>query len=204
MDRTHCRFSAAHAALRLVIVAASVIALAVGQAGGAWHPMNATGDASGASPDPTPSRPAQSDPKAVDTNCVVLVHPDNPLDDLALETLTHILRAEQQRWTNGNRILLALPPSPSTERDVLLKVVFKMDEKELKKYWTHLLYRNKIAQLPKTEADSAAMIALVEKQKDAIAVVAVSAIPKSAKVRIITIDKKSPAAPDYSLRLVNK
>ncbi len=131
------------------------------------------------------------------SDLAVIVHKDNSTKSLSQKELAQIFRAEQQEWKSGDAVVLCLPRSGTSEKQVLLERVYKMEEAELKRYWTTLVYQNRIAEQPKSFASAAVLLRVVEKTKGAIAVVRQSDIPKDAAVCVVAIDDKHPGDAGY-------
>ena len=57
--------------------------------------------------------------------------------------LRSILLGEQQRWRNGNKILIALMKTNTTVGKYTSEKVYDMSADELKKYWLALVFQGK-------------------------------------------------------------
>ncbi len=144
---------------------------------------------------PSPHRVSQ---KTKDV-AIVIVNPKNPTKDLKLAELRKILSLQSRRWSNKAKVRLLLPKTGSKAQRVLLKRIYKMNIKSLKKYWAKMLYTNKIPSKPKT-AGTIKSIKMVMRKSGGIAVVMKKALPKGIKVKILTIDGKSPGMKGYPLQ----
>ena len=130
----------------------------------------------------------------------VVVHPDNPLEDISLKELQKVFKAEKQHWADKSPIYLVLPKSDQREHGLLLDKVFEMTDKELARHWIELIYRNKLAERPKQFPSIALMLRIVERKRSAIAVVDASSLTEESRVKVLTLDGKRPGAKAYGLR----
>jgi ABC-type phosphate transport system substrate-binding protein len=144
---------------------------------------------------PTPAKPAQKSNDAA----IVIVNLKNPTKNLSQKALKKLLSLQTKHWSNKAKVRLVLPKTGSKAQRVLLKKVFKMNIKKLKKYWAKMLYTNKISSKPKS-AGAIKSIKMVLKKSGGIAVIMRKALPKGIKVRILTIDGKSPGQKGYPLQ----
>ena len=144
---------------------------------------------------PTPTRVGNKSHGAA----IVIVNPKNPIKDLSQKELKKLLILKTKHWSNKAKVRLYLPKTGSKAQRVLLKKVYKMNIKSLKKYWAKMLYTNKISSKPKT-AGTIKSIKMVMKKRGGIAVIMGKALPKGIKVKILTIEGKSPGQKGYLLQ----
>jgi hypothetical protein len=128
----------------------------------------------------------------------VVVNPASPLTGLSIGGLAQILKAEKQTWDTGGKILLVMPKEGTREEAVLLDRIYRTDGDGLKKFWTTMIYQNKITSAPKT-AISKAALKLVELKIDAITVINAAEIPSGSPLKTLTIDGKRPGENGYPL-----
>jgi hypothetical protein len=127
----------------------------------------------------------------------VIVHPDNPVANLAFDDLKTILKLDRQFWDDKTRVVLLARPSDTKEQGALLKDVYALEEKELRKYWVGKLFAGKIAAIPTVVKTSAAAGRLVRQSAGAISVVLAADVPDG--VKVLTIDGKKPGDAGYPL-----
>ena len=89
---------------------------------------------------------------AANNDCAVIVNSESSIQSLTKAELARIFRAETQFWDGGGKIVLNLPKSGSDAKEILLNLVYEMNEDELRRYWVSLVYRNKISEPPKSLA----------------------------------------------------
>ncbi len=130
---------------------------------------------------------------------IVIVNPKNPTKNLTQKELKKILSLQVKHWSNRAKVRLLLPKTGSKAQRVLLKKVYKMNIKKLKKYWAKLLYTNKISSKPKS-AGTIKSIKMVMRKSGGIAVIMAKALPKGVKVKILRVDGKAPGQKGYLLQ----
>lgn len=128
-----------------------------------------------------------------------VVNKANPVEDIPLKEVTKIFKAEKLFWDNGKKIVLLLPETGSEEKKVLLSVIYKTSDEELKKFWLAKVFRNEIPLAPKALSSSTATVKFIEKVEGAIGIVKPNGSVESS-VKIVKIDGKLPREPGYPLR----
>ncbi len=131
------------------------------------------------------------------TEIAVIVHKDNPVQDISLDHLQEICRAEKQFWDGGEKIYLLLRESGSQEKTIMLKTVYRMEEMELKKFWLTKLFREEISSFPKTLGSNEAVKRFVAQVPNAIGFIDGQYVDDT--VKVLTIDGKSFRSPGYPL-----
>lgn len=137
--------------------------------------------------------------RAPERTLAVIVHPKNETQNLTFEELRAFFTLERQFWPAGRRVSLLLRPSGSSEQKVLLETVYRMTEKELRKYWSAKIFAGQIPALPSVIGTTAKTAAEVKGSEGAISVVLASEIPEG--VRVLSIDRKRPGDPGYRLAI---
>jgi hypothetical protein len=138
------------------------------------------------------------------TDFAVVVHSDNAASDVSKSKLVRIFKAEVQEWAPGAPIVLTLPKAGSDEKDALLERVYEMEEGELKRYWTKLVYQNRITEQPRAAPSAAVALQIVARTKAAVAIVPVEALAGVTGVKVLAIDGKKPGERDYLLHVADK
>jgi ABC-type phosphate transport system substrate-binding protein len=139
-------------------------------------------------------------PTAVATGAdiAVVVRPDTPADDLTLAQTRKLLLGEQQFWNSNLRVTLLLRAPAARERDVVLKVIFRMNEAEFRQYWISKLFHAEVASGPKVVYSNEMAAELVTALPGSVAFVDAAQVPKGLKV--LKIDGKLPGQPGYPLK----
>ena len=71
----------------------------------------------------------------------VVVNSQNPVDNISLAELRKIFLAERQFWNTSTPVVPLIRPQGTPEREVVLRVLFRMTEVEFKKYWITKVFR---------------------------------------------------------------
>jgi ABC-type phosphate transport system substrate-binding protein len=135
-----------------------------------------------------------------DTNAdvAVIVHRDNPLNNLSLSELRRIYMGERQYWKANVPVSVLIRTPGSREREVVLREIFKMNEAQYKQYWVGKIMRAESTSAP-IEVYSNGMT------KEGIASLAggigcVLASDVRAGVKVLRIDGHLPGEAAYPLR----
>lgn len=127
----------------------------------------------------------------------LVVHPTNPSSDVTWAEVLAIFRGDQQHWKGGRKIYLILLEAGSTEREVMLKRVYRMTDGELKQFWLGKLYRGEIAAFPRVAASGGAARRIVAQAPNALAFIDSSAADDT--VKVLRIGGRLPGDPGYRL-----
>jgi ABC-type phosphate transport system substrate-binding protein len=128
----------------------------------------------------------------------VVVRPDAPVDDLTLSQTRRLLLGEQQFWNSNLRVTLLLRAPAARERDVVLRVIYRMSEAEFRQYWISKMFRAEAASGPKVVYSNEMATELVNALPGSVAFVDASQVPKGLKV--LKIDGKLPGQTGYPLK----
>jgi ABC-type phosphate transport system substrate-binding protein len=128
----------------------------------------------------------------------VVVRPDSPIEDLTLSQTRKLLLGEQQFWNSNLRVTLLLRAPAARERDVVLKVIYRMNEAEFRQYWISKMFRAESASGPKVVFSNEMATELVNALPGSVAFVDASQVPKGLK--ILKIDGKLPGQAGYPLK----
>jgi ABC-type phosphate transport system substrate-binding protein len=135
---------------------------------------------------------------AAGADIAVVVRPDAPVDDLTLSQTRRLLLGEQQFWSSNLRVTLLLRAPAARERDVVLRVIYRMSEAEFRQYWISKMFRAEAASGPKVVYSNEMATELVSALPGSVAFVDASQVPKGLKV--LKIDGKLPGQPGYPLK----
>jgi hypothetical protein len=135
---------------------------------------------------------------AAGADIAVVVRPDAPVDDLTLSQTRKLLLGEQQFWNSNLRVTLLLRAPAARERDVVLKVIYRMNEAEFRQYWISKMFRAESASGPKVVYSNEMAAELVNVLPGSVAFVDASQVPKGLKV--LKIDGKFPGQAGYPLK----
>src|SRR5512139_721170 len=79
----------------------------------------------------------------------IVVRPDVPVDNLTFQEVRELLMGDRQFWKPGLRVSLLMRAPATRERDVILKVVYRMGESEFRRYWIEKVFRAEAQAGPK-------------------------------------------------------
>jgi ABC-type phosphate transport system substrate-binding protein len=135
---------------------------------------------------------------AAEGDIAVVVRPDLPIDDLTLPQTRKLLLGEQQFWNSNLRVTLLLRAPAAREREVVLKVIYRMNEAEFRQYWISKMFRAESTSGPKVVYSNEMATELVSALPGSVAFVDASQVPKGLKV--LKIDGKLPGQTGYPLK----
>lgn len=135
---------------------------------------------------------------AAGADIAVVVRPDSPVDDLTLAQTRKLLLGEQQFWNSKLRVTLLLRAPAARERDVVLRVIYRMTEAEFRQYWISKMFRAEASSGPKVVYSNEMATELVSVLPGSVAFVDATQVPKGLK--ILKIDGKLPGQAGYPLK----
>jgi ABC-type phosphate transport system substrate-binding protein len=135
---------------------------------------------------------------AAKADIAVVVRSDSPVDDLTLPQTRKLLLGEQQFWNSNLRVTLLLRAPAAREREVVLKVIYRMNEPEFRQYWISKMFRAESTSGPKVVYSNEMATELVSALPGSVAFVDASQVPKGLK--ILKIDGKLPGQEGYPLK----
>ena len=134
---------------------------------------------------------AQNDP------LVLIVHPDNPVDELSYQDVRRIARMDRLYWSQTDGIVLLLPGPTAAERKRMLDRVFLMSEQAFKQHWVSVAYQLEVLSLPRPYTECAVAVRIVGSLKFAASLVRASCVDET--VRVVPVDGRLPSDPGYRL-----
>jgi len=138
---------------------------------------------------------AMAQPSAGDI--AVAVHPDVPIENLALSELRRIVLGDREFWPGSVRVALLVRAPIAHERDVVLKTVCQMTEAQFRQYWIGKVFRADAAVAPKIVYSLEMSIELVNRLPGAITFVDAARVGRNLK--IVRIDGRLPGQAGYAL-----
>jgi len=135
---------------------------------------------------------------AAGADIAVVVRPDTPVDGLTLAQTRKLLLGEQEFWDSKLRVTLLLRAPVARERDVVLKVIYRMNEAEFRQFWISKMFRAEAESGPKVVYSNEMAAELVTALPGSVAFVDASQVPKGLKV--LKIDGKLPGQVGYPLK----
>ena len=132
-------------------------------------------------------------------DAAVVVNKQNPVNSISSEELRRMFMGEMKFWNKSNNAVTVIMRAPGApEREVVLKVVFRMSETEYRKYWIGRVNRGEASSAPAEVFASGALQGLVRDIPGAIGVVKTSDVKSAMKV--LKVDGHLPGEPGYSFR----
>jgi hypothetical protein len=132
------------------------------------------------------------------TSIAVVVHPDTPVSDLSLDEVRKIFLGDRQYWSAKLPVVLLMRAPVAHERDVVLRVIYQMNEAQFKRYWIAKIFRAESATPPKTYYSNDMANELTAAIPGAIAIMDASEVPRG--VKVVRIDGHLPSDSDYPLK----
>lgn len=129
----------------------------------------------------------------------IIVNLENGTSELSFKELVSIFKAEKQRWDKDNmgRIYLTMRESGSKEKEASLKLIYRMSERDLKKFWIGKIYRGEVSDFPKIFESDISIKKFVSKVKNAIGII--SSDDTDDTIKVLSIDGKLPGEDGYKL-----
>src|SRR5882762_8896271 len=98
------------------------------------------------------SQPAGLEPQGnpADECLAILVNRSNPVENLSFAELRKVFLGEQNHWSDGRRITLVMLESGKPERQLLLTLIYRIDDKDFNAYFLHHIFTGDIHAAPTT------------------------------------------------------
>src|SRR5713226_7073422 len=142
------------------------------------------------------SQPAAQAPQGSDI--AVVVHPDTPVSNLSLEEVRKVFMGERQYWSTKLPVVLLVRAPVARERDLVLNVIYQMDEVQFKRYWIAKIFRAESATAPKIVYSSDMANELTAAIPGAIVFMDTRDVRPG--VKVLRISGQLPDQPDYPLK----
>jgi hypothetical protein len=128
----------------------------------------------------------------------VVVHPSTPVTQLSLAEVRQVLLGERQFWTPKMPVVVLVRAPVARERDVVLKVLYQMNEAQFKQYWIAKIFRAEAISAPKIVYSNDTANELVSVIPGAIALMHAPDVRPGLKV--VRVDGRLPGESGYPLR----
>jgi len=106
---------------------------------------------------------------------------------------------ERKTWSNGKKVTLVMRDEGQPERDAVLKLIYRMRERDFNSYFLHAAFTGESTEAPKTLSSAAGMIKFVFNVPGAIGYVRASEVNDT--VKVVKIDGLSPREGGYKMKL---
>ena len=146
------------------------------------------------------SSPAQVKENASEQqpDVAVIVHRDNPINNLSMSELRKIYMGTRQYWKANVPVSVLVRTPGSHEREVILREVFEMTESQYKQYWVAKIMRAEVTSAPIEVFSNGMTKEGVASLPGAIGCVTVADL--RAGVKVLRIDGHLPGEAGYPLR----
>jgi ABC-type phosphate transport system substrate-binding protein len=128
----------------------------------------------------------------------VVVRPDTPVDNLSFAEARKLFMGDRQYWSSNLRVTLLIRAPAARERDVVLKIIYRMSEAQFRQYWISKIFRLEASTGPKIVYSTDMAVELVSAIPGAVAFMDSTLVPKDLKV--LSIDGRLPGKQGYALR----
>jgi len=127
----------------------------------------------------------------------VIVHPETQVSSISLGTLRRIYLGDQQFWPEGRRVVIFIQPVGSSTREVVLRELYGMNERQYAQYWIARIFRDEATSGPRIVSSVTLMKQLTASVPGAIAVIPASEV--DAQVKVLRVEGLLPGASGYPL-----
>jgi ABC-type phosphate transport system substrate-binding protein len=124
----------------------------------------------------------------------VVVHPDNPVDNLTLEELRRLYLGRSTTFRDGTSVVLLELPGL---RRVFYKAALGMAEDRVRRHWVTIAFQGELAIPPREVSPAAELRREVAATRGAIGFLAFADADES--VKVLTIDGLHPGEAGYPL-----
>ena len=129
----------------------------------------------------------------------IVVNRKNPTTNVTLPQLRAMFIGESRWWTNRSRVTLAAMRRGTPERQTVLRVIYKMDDKDLDRYFLYQRFKGEASTSATTLRTSADVKKFVVRTPGALGYLRLSDVDDS--VKIVRVNGLLPEDDGYPLRL---
>jgi len=138
-------------------------------------------------------------PRASWEGLAIVVNQKNRLDTVTLGQLRQIFSGEQKWWSSARRVTLVAMPRGTAERQTVLRVIYRMKNSDLDKYFFLGVFRGEFSTSPTTLATPGEVRKFVVNTPGALGYLRASDVDSSLKV--VRVNGLLPEDDGYPLRL---
>jgi ABC-type phosphate transport system substrate-binding protein len=142
---------------------------------------------------------AASDSRATWEGLAIVVNRQNPTSNLSLAQLRVLFTGERRWWPKHHRIVLAAMRRGTPERATVLRVIYKMDERDLSKYFLYQAFKGEGLTTPALLRSPADVRKFVGTTPGAVGYLRASDVDDS--VKVVRINGLLPEDDGYPIRL---
>jgi ABC-type phosphate transport system substrate-binding protein len=126
-----------------------------------------------------------------------IVNQSNPVSELTFPQLRDLMLQEQTTWRNGKKVTIVMLQPGQPAREVVLRVVYHMNEKDHSRFLLHSDFTSSSRSDPKLLSDGRGAIKFVSLVPGAIGYVKADEVDSS--VKVLRLDGMAPGDPSYKL-----
>ena len=142
---------------------------------------------------------AQSSPAHRESDDIaVVVNVANPVDNLSPAELRRILLGERRFWKGNVQVKLVLRDRGTRERDLILSVLLKMNNRDFAEHWRAKIFRGEAGEEPLSVDSISIAGQYVREKPSAMTFMAARDVP--AALKILKLDGKLPGVPGYAIK----
>ena len=139
-----------------------------------------------------PSRPAWE-------GLAIVVNRNNPTTNITLPQLRAMFFGERKYWPSGRRVTLASLRQGTAERQTILRVIYKMDERAIRREFFHEAFKGETVTKRATLTTPADVKTFIVNTPGAVGYLRASDVDDS--VRVVRVNGLLPGDDGYPLRL---
>lgn len=128
----------------------------------------------------------------------IIVNKTNPVNDISFKDLIRIFKYEKMYWDNGKKIFFIMHESGSYEKECVLKKIYRMTNKELKKFWISKMFKGEITSFPRTMSSNESVKRFVSSVPNAVGYIDANFTDDS--VKVLKINGKTSKDNGYILK----
>jgi ABC-type phosphate transport system substrate-binding protein len=129
----------------------------------------------------------------------IIVNKSNPIDNVSLTDLRKLFKAEQTRWSNGQRVTVVMRQAGQDERATVLRVIYHMSEWDFNRYFLRGTFTGETQSVPKTLATAGGVDKFIFNVPGAIGYVRASEVDDS--VKVVRVDGHALRDVGYPLKM---
>jgi ABC-type phosphate transport system substrate-binding protein len=129
----------------------------------------------------------------------IVVNRNNPTGNLTLAQLRALFLGEKRWWSNRRRVQLAAMRRGTPERKTVLRIIYKMDDRELNKYFLYQAFKGEPSTSPATLKTPGDVKKFVGSTPGAVGYLRASDVDDS--VKVVRVNGLLPGDDGYPLRL---
>jgi ABC-type phosphate transport system substrate-binding protein len=148
---------------------------------------------------PTPLQPSVNRRTPSMEGLAIVVDPSNPASNISMGELREIFLGNRHWWAHDRRIKTIGMDTGTAERETILKKVYKMNDRDLGRYFFFEIYRGAPVTPPHALQNAAQVKRFVANNPGAIGYLRASDVDSS--VKVLRINGLLPGDDGYPLRL---